>query len=287
MSFYIFAWISLFAWSLAEVFEKLTIKHLIKNPWLFSFLANVISLIFFTIILGFKGFGSVSAWSDILYASIFWTLGNIFFFLALYYVDVSVLSPSFNLKTAFALLLGILFLGETVTGQQWVLIAVIFISSIFVCYDENLKFRTFLSKPMMFVFFLMSVLAISNLFMNRALQHNDFWLVTFWIQFFTTLMLLPTIALFKNEIRTVGLKQIGVVMLITIITTLAMLTQVKAFTSEIGIPNVIISIPLSMILAMVISFFAPQLLEKNSYKIYALRFIAAVVMFAAAIKLSL
>ena len=188
MSFYFFAWISLIAYSTTEVFEKLTIKYLVQNPWLFNFLSNIFQLIVLLPILAVKGFGPVHNWPEIIYASIFWALGNIFFFLTLYYVDLSVLSPSFNLKTAFALLLGIIFLGERVTGQQWVLIGIIFISSIFISYDENLKLRAFFSKPMIFLFIDMLVLAVSNLFINRATAFTDFWTVTFWIQFFTIII---------------------------------------------------------------------------------------------------
>ena len=62
--------------------------------------------------------------------------------------------------------------------------------------------------------------------------------------------------------------------------------EVLALRQNISISMTIISLPVSMLFAILFSVFAPKLLEKHTMKVYAIRLIAAGIMVAAALGLS-
>jgi len=287
MTFVLFAWIGLLAYSIVNIFEKLTSKYLIRNPWLFNFLQNFFAVVLISAIALPRGLQQVGDWKNLILAALFWALGNIFFFLALYSVDVSVLSPAFNIKTAFVLILGYFLLHETITPYQLILILVIMLGGIFLCYDEKLKFKSFLTKAMAFVLLDMVALAFESYFINLALKSTDYWTMNFWYQLFAFLFLLPTILFFRREISQIKARQVGMVVFTTLLATLGLLATNKAYQTNISISTVITTIPLSMILAMILSYFAPALLEKHTLKTYLIRFISAGIMFYCAIILSI
>src|SRR5438046_808064 len=118
MPFFVFAWISSIFYGLEVVLGKLVSKYLISNPFLFGFIQDVLYTIFliplvlitkaplpvnwgFVIALGFLG-----AVIRILYSNI------------LFKTDVTVLSPMFNFRPAFSLMLATLFLGEIMMPHQ-------------------------------------------------------------------------------------------------------------------------------------------------------------------------
>jgi drug/metabolite transporter (DMT)-like permease len=287
MSFLIFAWIGLLGYSICQIFEKLTSKYLITNPWLFNFVSNFFALFLIVPITLVHGLGTINNWPFVILAALFWALGNVFFFLALFSVDISVISPAFSVKTALVLLLGFLFLGEHLTRSQSILILIILLASLFIGYDEKFKMRSLLTKAMLFVFLDMIVLALETLFVNRALQTNDFWTMTFWYQLLTVAFLLPTFPLFKKELRSICAKPLVVVFFIVILSTLGLVATNYAYGFNIGITSIIGTIPMSMIFAVTLSVFAPKLLEKHTLKVYLIRFASALVMLLAAIKLTL
>ena len=71
-----------------------------------------------------------------------------------------------------------------------------------------------------------------------------------------------------------------------LISVFADLAVNKAYSANVTLSNVIMGIPFSMIIAFVFSIYAPQLLEKHTLRVYAIRFAAAAVMIIAALKLS-
>ena len=72
----------------------------------------------------------------------------------------------------------------------------------------------------------------------------------------------------------------------TILLTFGMFAANRAFAVNVGISSAIMTVPLSMIFAVLFSVFAPKLLEKHTMKVYALRFAAAAIMIFAALRLS-
>ena len=118
MPFYVFAWIASIAYGFDIVMSKLTSKHAISNPWLFNFLWTFM-VILFTLPPAFASHvGIPHDWSDILVAAFLGALASIFFVLALYKLDVSVLAPLFNFRSVFTVALGALFVCEILTQEQ-------------------------------------------------------------------------------------------------------------------------------------------------------------------------
>jgi hypothetical protein len=68
---------------------------------------------------------------------------------------------------------------------------------------------------------------------------------------------------------------------------IGILTSNKSYTDNVTISSAIISLPMSMIMAFLFSIFAPNLLEKHTLKVYAIRFTAAAIMIISALKLSM
>lgn len=72
----------------------------------------------------------------------------------------------------------------------------------------------------------------------------------------------------------------------SVLMTAGLLFSIRAFAENISISTAIISVPLSMLLTVGLAYFRPELLEKHTAKVYAVRLVSAVVMFGAALALS-
>lgn len=147
MSFLIFSWLASFFYGLVNVFGKLTSKYAIRNIWLFNFLYGLFTILFTIPLALNSGVSMPSAWGNLTLSAIFNTLFSIFYVLAIYNLDVSVMGPLFNFRTAFGVIFGVLILKEVLTSIQIILIATIFIAGIFVSLDEKLSFKSFFQTP--------------------------------------------------------------------------------------------------------------------------------------------
>jgi len=67
---------------------------------------------------------------------------------------------------------------------------------------------------------------------------------------------------------------------------IGVITEIWAYKDNVVITSIITSLPISIVLTFIFSIFAPQLLEKHTLKVYAVRLIAAGTMIFAALKLS-
>jgi hypothetical protein len=76
------------------------------------------------------------------------------------------------------------------------------------------------------------------------------------------------------------------VLLLSIFGGIGDLAAYKAFAGNVGISSIIISLPMSMILVFIFALWKPQLLERHTLKVYAVRFIAAGVMIWGALTLT-
>jgi uncharacterized membrane-anchored protein len=146
----------------------------------------------------------------------------------------------------------------------------------------------------------MLTLAVYNAVLKITIAENGYWPVFYWTAILGQIMLLPTIPLFLTELRSsyrrervaprelipLSARQLLSVANLALISLLANLAANKAFAANVSLSAAIVSLPLSMILAFLFSVFAPELLEKHSPKIYAIRFTAAAVMFWSALQLS-
>jgi drug/metabolite transporter (DMT)-like permease len=285
MSVYFFAWIASILYGLEALLAKIVSKHSMANPWLFNFVWHFFILVGTAILALWFGVGIPSHWEYIVLASLSYVLAGTFYVLALYELDISVLSPLFSIRTALAVLAGAIFLGEILTPVQYILIFVIFVGGIFVSLDEKFSLKSFFNKKVGLVILSIIFLVALAVFVKKAVAATNFWDTSLWITLLGQAWLIATIPLFRKDLLKITAKQYGAVITIGTVGTLGTLAANAAYAKNVSIAAVIISLPLSMIVAFLASRLAPNLLEHHSLKIYAVRFVAATVMIVAALNL--
>jgi drug/metabolite transporter (DMT)-like permease len=285
-SYILFAWLASFLLGVEEVLGKLTSKHSIKNPWLFNFVWNGIIMLFTIPIALVNNVGMPSTWENIIIAALFYALSGIFYTYCLFLLDVSVLSPLFNFRTVFSVLLGVWLLHQVLTAQQYLLIGIICVAGLFVSFDEHFKLRSFFRIPILIAMIEMVIVAFYGIYINKALAQNGFWETTMWTAVLAQIMLAFTWPKFGKDLRKISKTQVGALSLMSLAGTTGMLAANKSYAGTVGIAATIISLPFAMVMAFLFAVFAPTLLEKHTMKTYAIRFIAAGVMLVAALRLS-
>lgn len=286
MPFYVYAWIGAIASGLIVITAKLTSKHSISNPWLFNFLLVSVTLLFtLPPALIYKA-GWPTNWTPIILAAVFSTLFNIFWIFSTYALDVSTLTPLFNIRGIFAVIIGGLFLGESFSQNQLIYILIILIAGVFVSMDEKFNLRSFFRHSIGIAILAMFFLTLNNSFIKVSLVKNSLWTNNLWIIIISSLFLIPTIPLFQKELKKLNFNHILPVGMMGIFSTITEFTANVAYGVNVGITSLIMNTPFSMILAFLFSIFAPKLLEKHSLKIYAIRFTATAVMIYSAMQLT-
>lgn len=279
MSSIFFAWFASITYGLYSVIAKFIGKYKIRNTYQFSFFYTLFSGIIMATVSYINGGRIAANWTYILFAAIFLAFGNILFLTALKVLDVSVISPLFNIRVAITVLLGFLILGETFSIKSIIIIAIIFIAGFFTSMDEKFSIKSFFTKNIGIGLFLMLVLSIQSIFINLAIDQTTYWTATLWMSLlaiiFSFVFLYPK---FKNDLRHTKPKDYLGVGLLAIIGGIGDLAAFKAFESNVGLSSVIISLPISMIIVFVLSIWKPALLEKHSLKVYLVRFVAAGIM---------
>lgn len=286
MPFYIYAWMAGFSGALIVIIAKLASKYSLKNPWLFNFLWIFITLIFTVPVALANHAGIPKDWPPVIAAGVLYALFYIFYILSNYRLDVSVLSPLFNFKTVFTIILGSLLLRENLSPPQFIFFIVIVIAGMFSNIDEKLKLNSFFKLDIGIALLAMAFLAFNNIFINFALVKNDLWTVTLWISIVNLLVILPTIPLFYKDLRRVKFKQVSPVLAMGLFQLIYNITANIAYGVNVGITSIIITLPLSMMIAFFLAIFWPTLLEKHTLKVYAIRFTAASIMIWGALQLS-
>jgi drug/metabolite transporter (DMT)-like permease len=286
MNYIWYAWATTILYGLGGIIAKISSKYHIDNPWLYNFIWMVMSLLFILPFAVYAGFGWPGDWVSILVLSLTNATSGILYVLCLYRMDVSVLAPSYSLRTPFVVLLGVILFHEALGITQVILIALIFIASIFVSLDEGMKFKSFLNRNMGLILITMINSAFYNVSIKYASMHNGFWEVVFWSNFLGLIFILPTLPLFIKDLKIIRLNKLTGIASSTVFGTLGSLASLRALGNNVSISIAIISLPLSMIFAIALSVFFPKFLEKHTAKVYAIRLIAAAVMVGAAVGLS-
>lgn len=286
MSYTTYAWIALVLYGLETIITKLTGKYSIKNPWLFNMLWNGLFVVFMIPFYFNSEVGIPHKWGNLLIASLLSAVSLALYVVCIYRIDVSVLSPMYNIRTGFSVLFGFLLLGETLTPYKIFLIGIIIVMGLLVSLDEKFSFRSLLTKNIFIVLIFMVFLALYGIFLKKTIGEIGYWNATVWVPILTALFLLFTFPKFKKDIKTLRRKHLLPIVLVTLTTVFGGLAINKAYAVNVGITAVIMSIPSSMILAFIMSIFWPKLMEKHTLKIYAMRFTAAAVMFFCALRLS-
>lgn len=152
--------------------------------------------------------------------------------------------------------------------------------------DERFSAKAFFSRSIGLGLFFMFILSIQSILINRAIDQTDYWTATLWIGLLAPIFsYIFLYSKFKSELQNTKLNQYAGVMLLALIGVVGDLAAYKAFEQNVGFSSVIISLPISMIIAFILSIWKPSLLEKHPVRVYILRFAAASVMIWAALQL--
>lgn len=287
MPFYIFAWTASFSYGLYAVIAKLIGKYQLKNVWQFTFFSLFFSRIITSAISLSSGVSEVNNWTFIILSSVFFVLGAILYIAAIKKLDVSVMASLFNVRVVITVLLGFIFLGEVLSLNSLWLIGLVVFAGFFATMDEKFSLKSFFTKNVGVGLLFMLALSIQSTLINRAIDQTDYWTATLWIGILSiALGFIFFYPKFKHELKKTKLKNYLGVMMLSVVGGLGDLAAFKAFEGNVGISSVIISLPISMLMAVMFSVFKSELLEKHTFKVYAVRFLAAGVMIWGALQLS-
>jgi len=286
MPFYIYAWIGSLTSSFIVITAKLTSKHSIANPWLFNYLLGVITLLFTFPIALYYGATFPANWLPIIIAAIFSLLFTIFWIFSTYSLDVSTLTPLFNIRAVFAVLIGIVFFSEKFTTYQLLIMLGIIIAGMFSTVDEKFSLKSFVKPAIGIAIITMLFLTLNNTFIKLSLVKNSLWTTNLWIAIINVILLTPTIKFFRKDLKTINFSHIVPIGAMGVFSTITEFSANVAYGMNLSITSIIMNTPFSMIIAFFFSIFAPKLLEKHTLKIYAIRFTAAILMIIGAMQLS-
>lgn len=282
-----FAWVASITYGLYAIVAKLIGKYQLKNTAQFSFFVMLFSGIVLAIIAYWQGGRLAVNWWYILLAATFVALGNLLYLTALKVIDVSVMASLFNIRVAITVLLGVVILGETLSTNALSLTAIIFFAGFFATMDERFSFQSFFTKNIGLGLVFMLVLSIQSIFVNRAIDQTDYWTATLWMSLFAIVIsfvfLYPK---FKKDLHKTRPREYLGTIALSLIAGIGDLAAYKAYAGNVGISAVIISLPLSMVMAFLLAMWKPKLLEKHTFKVYLVRFAAAAIMIWGALKLS-
>lgn len=287
MSFYLFAWIASILYALYAITAKLIGKYQLKNVAQFSFFSLLFGGLAIAVVSLLNGAALPSSWTLVVLAGFFLALGSVMYIASLKVLDVSVLTPLFNIRAVITVILGWAFLGETLTMQNALIVALVVAAGIFATMDEKFSPRSFFTKSIAVGLVYMLVLSVQSVLVNRAIIQTDYWTTTLWMGLlaivFSFVFLYPR---FKEDfVRSKPRDYIGVLVL-SLLGAGGDLAAYKAFEGNVGVSSVIISLPISMVFAFLLSVWKPSLLEKHTLKVYVIRFSAAAIMIWGALKLS-
>ncbi len=286
MSYIVFAWLTTIVYGLGGVVGKIATKHHIENPWLYNALWVLLTVLYIAPLAMFNNVGLPQDWGSMVWLGIANAVSGIMFVLAFYAVDLTVLAPLSNIRTPFVALLGVLWFGEQLSFLQWALIGAVFVAGMVIHIDERMSIRSFWTKGMGLVLLWIPTSVWFNTMVKRASQSNGYWEVALWSNILALLLILPTVPLFYRDLSKIHFSRYYTSAFSIVLWTAGLLFSVKALGENVSITMAIMSLPLSMVFTMALSVFWPKLLEKHTLKVYAIRFVAASVMFAAALGLS-
>ncbi len=286
MSYIFYAWLTSFMYGLGSVVGKISTKHQITNPWQYNFVWSVLTVVSIVPFALVGGVRLPQDWTSILWLGLANAISGLLFILAFFAVDLSVLSPLAMLRTPLLALSGVLIFGEPLTIVQWALIGFVFVAGILVNLDEKFSIKSVLNKNILLAF----AWILSSVWFNSMIKYasitNGFWEVSLWPAVIAVLLYIPTVPLFYAQMRKTKPAQHVGIAITTVLYTAGLLFSIKAFGENVGISIAIISLPLAMLMTMALAKLAPHMLEKHTGKVYAIRLIAAAVMFASALGLS-
>jgi drug/metabolite transporter (DMT)-like permease len=284
--FQFFAWVGSILYATEVLGTKLLSRHQVRNAWLMNFAYCSLMLVFVVPVSLYFGAGWPVLWGNLFWAGAFWALGNILYIVALYKMDLTTLSPLFIVRMGFTLFLGMVFLGEHLSIAQLLFIGLMFCGSLLVTLDERMSLRTLTKSGVLFIVAMWLVFSLDAMFIKKTIIDNGFWTATLWMFLIAEAFFLFTIPKFSKEIKHLRRQAWLFILFIAILDFVATLAVNRAYEKNISISSAIVTLPLSAIMAFILSFIKPGLLEKHSMKVYAARFIGIAIIVWAGIKLS-
>jgi drug/metabolite transporter (DMT)-like permease len=287
MSYIVLAWIATFTYGFETIIIKLSSKYAIKNPWLFNILWNVLFMVFLVPFYATHSISIPTTWTSLIVTAVLSAICCVLFMIVTYRLDVSVLSPLYNVKTGLSVLFAALLLGEHMNTYQAMLVGVIIVMGFLVTIDEKTSLKSFFRKDILLAMVFMVLLSLYVVYLKKTIVDIGYWNATIWVAFLNLILLIPTYPKFAHDIKTLTMKQIIPVVIVTCTSTVGYLISNRAYEVNVGISSVIMTFPASMVMAFVLAVLWPKLMERHSMKIYAMRFAATAVMFVCAMQLSL
>jgi uncharacterized membrane protein len=283
----LFAWIASIASGIIPLIIKASSKSLVKSPWLFNLLWLTFDIPLVVILAIFKGGSMPPDWSSVILLSLSSALFYIFYTVSLYRLDVTTMSPLFSLRTVFAVILGMLILHERIGMFGIMLIAIIVLFSPLAAYNEKLKIKAFFQRYVFLAVIAMASLAFMGYFTNISVARNGYATTLLWQDLLTLLILLPTIKLIKTkDEEKFTAKKLYPFMLLGLVGFANVVAATLAYAHNLALSSVIVSLPLSMIFAYLLSRRYSKFLENHLPRVYVIRFFAASIMVSCAIWLS-
>jgi drug/metabolite transporter (DMT)-like permease len=283
----IFAWMASLGSAFTPIVIKTSSKSLVKNPWLFNVLWVGFGIPLVVLLAIFKGGGLPLDWSSLLLLSLCSAGFYIFYTVSLYKLDVTTISPLFSLRMVFAVILGLLFLGEKINTLGLILVLMIIVASPLAAYNEKLKVKAFFQKNILLAIFAMFSLALMGYFTNISVEKNGYATTLLWQDLLTLLILLPTLRFANVKKQDISLKKLFPFFLLGVTGFIYTATATLAYAHNLALSSVIVSLPLSMIFAYLLSRVNKKYLETHPPRVYVIRFAGAFIMVTCAIWLSL
>ena len=283
----LFAWIAAIASGIAPLVIKASSKNLIKSPWLFNILWISFRMPLVIILAIFKDGGLPKNILPIIILALCYACYYMLFTYAQYKIDVTTMSPLFTFRSIFATILGVVFLAEKITLTSFILMLIIIAFSPFASYSEKLKLKAFLSKNVAVAILAMLLLALVGYFTKVSISINGYGTTLLWQDPLILIFLLPTILLTSKDDRQVPKDRLYPFIILGIAGFVYLAASSAAYAKNLTLSSIIISLPLSMVFAYLLSRKFKNFLEEHSKKVYLIRFSAAAVMVTCAIWLSL
>ena len=283
----LFAWIAAIASGIAPLVIKASSKNLIKSPWLFNILWISFRMPLVIILAIFKDGGLPNNILPIIILALCYACYYMLFTYAQYKIDVTTMSPLFTFRSIFATILGVVFLAEKITLTSFILMLIIIAFSPFASYSEKLKLKAFLSKDVAVAILAMLLLALVGYFTKVSISINGYGTTLLWQDPLILIFLMPTILLTSKNDRQVPKDKLYPFIILGIAGFVYLAASSAAYAKNLTLSSIIISLPLSMVFAYLLSRKFKNFLEEHSKKVYLIRFSAAAVMVTCAIWLSL
>ena len=278
------------SFAIAAIFEKFTSKHAIKERWplLFYYYLTFIPFIFLIPFFG-KIQIPVNSWLNLFFYSLFFFVGNICFFTAIFKTDASVFAPFFQLQAAFVAILAFLFLGERFSLTNYLWISLILAGAILVSLDERMTFKTFFQKYILLIILWQLFHAVSNIFAGFALRKMDFWNLTFWSSIVSTILILIVIPFFARLKLKASFHQLKPLFIVNLFSFIGANSLFAAFQTNLTISSTIslLTAPIVLLVSIILSKFKPEFIEHHNGKVYLVRIIAGIIILFGAFKISL